>query len=66
MLRGGSWANNRNNARAAYRNNNINANDNNGFRLVVVRRPTPHFQSHEEWVRPPLPQTVARSGLACP
>ncbi len=41
-LRGGSWINNQDNARAVYRNNNHPANRNNniGFRLVVVR-PTP-------------------------
>ena len=40
-LRGGSWINNHDNARAAYRNRNNpnNRNNNNGFRLVV-RRPT--------------------------
>jgi hypothetical protein len=42
-LRGGSWLNNQNNARAANRNNNNpdNRNNNNGFRVVVVRRSTP-------------------------
>ena len=42
MLRGGSWINNQNNARAAYRNDNNpdNRNNNIGFR-VVVRRSTP-------------------------
>ena len=54
-MRGGSWNNNADNARAAYRNNNINANDNNGFRLVVVRRPTPCLFSHEERVRSLFP-----------
>jgi hypothetical protein len=41
VVRGGSWHNNANNARAAYRNDNHpdNRNDNNGFR-VVARRPT--------------------------
>ena len=41
MLRGGSWNNNADNARAAYRNNNTpdNRNNNLGFR-AVVRRPT--------------------------
>ena len=41
-LRGGSWNNNSDNARAAHRNNNHPANRNNnvGFRVVVVR-PTP-------------------------
>jgi formylglycine-generating enzyme required for sulfatase activity len=36
VLRGGSWNNNRNNARCAYRNRNIpdNFNNNAGFRLV--------------------------------
>jgi hypothetical protein len=44
-LRGGSWNNNQNNARAADRNNNHpdNRNDNNGFRVVWVRRSTPHL-----------------------
>ena len=37
VLRGGSWNNNRNNVRAAYRNRNNpdNRNDNIGFRVVV-------------------------------
>ena len=37
VLRGGSWNNNRNNVRAAYRNRNNpdNRNRNNGFRVVV-------------------------------
>jgi len=43
----GYWRgnNNQNNARAAYRNNNTpdNRNNNNGFRVVVLRRPTPHL-----------------------
>jgi hypothetical protein len=36
VLRGGSWNNNQNNARAAYRNNGHpnNRNNNNGFRLA--------------------------------
>ncbi|MCP5097174.1 MAG: SUMF1/EgtB/PvdO family nonheme iron enzyme [Chloroflexi bacterium] len=45
-LRGGSWINNANNARAANRNNNTpaNRNNNNGFRVVVVvRRSTPYI-----------------------
>ena len=38
VLRGGSWNNNSNNARAANRNRNepTNRNDNNGFRVVVA------------------------------
>jgi len=42
-LRGGSWANDHINARAVYRNNNHPADRNNniGFRVVVVLRPTP-------------------------
>ena len=41
-LRGGSWINNNDNARAVYRNNNHPADRNNniGFRVVVVS-PTP-------------------------
>lgn len=37
VVRGGSWNNNRNNARCAYRNRNIpdNFNNNLGFRLVL-------------------------------
>lgn len=37
VLRGGSWNNNRRNARGAYRNRNVPANFNNnaGFRVVV-------------------------------
>lgn len=59
MVRGGSWNNNQNNARAAYRNNNHpdNRNDNNGFR-VVVRCPTPHPYPHKEWVRPLFPRRL--------
>jgi len=36
VLRGGSWNNNRNNARCAYRNRNVpdNFNNNAGFRLA--------------------------------
>ena len=36
VLRGGSWDNDQDNARAAYRNDNHphNRNDNNGFRVV--------------------------------
>ena len=51
-LRGGSWINNRDNARAAYRNNNNpnNRNNNNGFRLVV-RCPTTYSFPFEG--RPP-------------
>lgn len=57
MLRGRSFNNNSNNARAAYRNNNTpdNRNNNIGFR-VVVRRPTTHLLSHEESVRPLFPR----------
>ncbi len=42
MLRGGSWNNNHDNARCAYRNDNNpdNDNDNNGFRLAT-RAPRP-------------------------
>ena len=47
-LRGGSWNNNRDNARAAYRNNNdpSNRNNNTGFRVVCVVRPTPLVPLH--------------------
>ena len=57
VLRGGSFNNNADNARAAYRNNNVpgNRNNENGFRVVVVRRSTPHFQSHEERFVPSSP-----------
>jgi hypothetical protein len=59
VLRGGSWNNNQNNARAAYRNNNTpdNRNNNIGFR-VVVRRPTTYLSSHEGWVRPLFPRQL--------
>ncbi|QQS49624.1 MAG: SUMF1/EgtB/PvdO family nonheme iron enzyme [Acidobacteriota bacterium] len=42
-LRGGSWNNNQDNARAVYRNNNNpnNRNNNIGFRVVLSGRPTP-------------------------
>jgi formylglycine-generating enzyme required for sulfatase activity len=38
MLRGGSWNNNRRNARVSYRNHNdaANVNNNVGFRVVVA------------------------------
>jgi hypothetical protein len=36
MLRGGSWINNPENCRSAYRNNDNNINNNIGFRVVVV------------------------------
>ena len=41
VLRGGSWANDRDVARAAYRDDNhpVSRNDNVGLRVVVVRRP---------------------------
>ena len=44
-LRGGSWNNNQDNARAVYRNDNNPNNRNNdiGFRVVSVLRPTPLF-----------------------
>jgi hypothetical protein len=60
VLRGGSWANNRNNAHAANRNNNSpgNRNDNNGFRVVVVVRPTTHLLLLEERVRPLFPRQL--------
>jgi hypothetical protein len=43
LLRGGSWNGDHINARAVYRNNNHPADRNNniGFRVVVVLRPTP-------------------------
>ena len=42
-LRGGSWNNNQDNARAVYRNDNNpnNRNNNIGFRVVSMVRPTP-------------------------
>jgi hypothetical protein len=47
VVRGGSWNNNQNNARAAFRNHNHpdNRNNNNGFRVVGVRRSTPYLFS---------------------
>ncbi|MCP4425081.1 MAG: SUMF1/EgtB/PvdO family nonheme iron enzyme, partial [Chloroflexi bacterium] len=44
VLRGGSWYNAQNYARAAYRHYIFpdNRNDNYGFRVVVVRRPPSH------------------------
>jgi hypothetical protein len=43
VLRGGSFNNNQNNARCAYRNRNNpnNRNRNNGFRVVVSRLSSP-------------------------
>jgi hypothetical protein len=54
-LRGGSWNNNRNNARAAYRNNNTpdNRTNNIGFRLVVRRSTTYLFSMRISF---PLPR----------
>ncbi|NDD65557.1 MAG: hypothetical protein EBZ36_16515 [Acidobacteria bacterium] len=48
LVRGGSWNNNQDNARAAYRNNNhpANRNNNNGFRVVCGLRPTPLSPLH--------------------
>ena len=45
VVRGGSFGNNQNNARAANRNNNNpdNRNNNIGFRVAVVRRSTPYL-----------------------
>jgi len=40
VVRGGSWNNNQNNARAAYRNHNHPNNRNNNVGCRVVRRPT--------------------------
>jgi len=40
VVRGGSWNNNQNNARAAYRNHNHPNNRNNNIGCRVVRRPT--------------------------
>ena len=59
VVRGGSWNNNQDNARAAYRNNNDpdNRNDNNGFRVVVVRFSTPYLLSQKgvSFTNVPLP-----------
>ncbi|MCG8348942.1 MAG: SUMF1/EgtB/PvdO family nonheme iron enzyme [Chloroflexales bacterium] len=46
VLRGGSWNNNRDNARCAYRNNNNpdNDNDNNGFRLATRAPRSPEMR----------------------
>jgi formylglycine-generating enzyme required for sulfatase activity len=48
LVRGGSWNNNQDNARAAYRNNNhpANRNNNNGVRVVFGLRPTPLSPLH--------------------
>ena len=56
-MRGGSFNNNQNNARAAYRNNNTpdNRNNENGFRVVLVLRSTTYLFLFEEWVRPLFP-----------
>ncbi|MBM4467633.1 MAG: hypothetical protein FJ014_19115 [Chloroflexi bacterium] len=50
VLRGGSWNNNQNNARCAYRNRNNpdNSNNNIGFRVVV---------SHDPLHQPGIPYT---------
>jgi formylglycine-generating enzyme required for sulfatase activity len=46
VLRGGSWAHNRDFARAAYRYNYIYASVLYGFRVVVVVRPPSHHPDH--------------------
>ena len=75
VLRGGSWNNNSNNARAANRNRNepTNRNDNNGFRVVVasahVRLPLLLVAFMLAWVwrrcappRKTVPEMCARYG----
>jgi hypothetical protein len=58
VLRGGSWNNNARNARAAYRNNNQpdNANDNIGFRVVLLSA------AHNSTARPVNPLAGATLG----
>jgi hypothetical protein len=52
-LRGGSFINNERNARCAYRNNNDNLNNNNGFRVVAsyfslfAKAKLPNFKTSE-------------------
>ncbi|MGE0882977.1 MAG: SUMF1/EgtB/PvdO family nonheme iron enzyme [Blastocatellales bacterium] len=69
-LRGGSWINNQDNARAVYRNNNHPANRNNniGFRLVSCR-PTPLIPlqwkiAQAKFGSFPFYQGAAASGIA--
>jgi Sulfatase-modifying factor enzyme 1 len=73
VVRGGSWNNNQNNARAAYRNNNHpdNRNNNIGFRVVGVVHsppfllwPGPGGASCAAWGGPGR-ATGAGSGNAC-
>ncbi|MBK9315396.1 MAG: hypothetical protein IPM55_14310 [Acidobacteria bacterium] len=70
-LRGGSWNNNQDNARAVYRNNNNpnNRNNNIGFRVVCGGGPTPPslFYGHQprgECRAVPFYQGQAASGNA--
>jgi len=60
VLRGGSWNNNQNNARAVYRNNNHPNNRNNNVGCRVVRRPT-SYAGHRFL---PAPFQKGRSDLA--
>jgi hypothetical protein len=48
VVRGGSWNNNQDNARTAYRNNNTpdNRNNNLGFRVCCVSHIDPRFFMH--------------------
>ncbi|QQS45408.1 MAG: hypothetical protein IPM66_15870 [Acidobacteriota bacterium] len=68
-LRGGSWNNNQDNARAVYRNNNNpNIRNNNiGFRVVVRPTPLSLFNGHQPWGGcrvAPFYQGQAASGIA--
>jgi hypothetical protein len=60
VVRGGSWINNQDNARASYRNNNSpdNRNNNIGFRVSCASHIAPVFQ----WCR--LVSCTSYAGLA--
>jgi hypothetical protein len=75
-LRGGSWNNNQSDARAVYRNDNDpnDGNNNIGFRVVSVVRPTPLFPFNGQRPRgycrsvsfdqePPIPEITGRVRL---
>jgi len=65
VLRGGSWNNNRNNARCAYRNRNEpdNWNNNIGFRVVVAHGLL--FWPEMPHGRPRWAAEALKSGVAC-